>query len=159
MSVHRATFYTVKPSSRQWRVALASFALLGLADCGHISFPLNSGSESNSAAIKTGSISSMSDPQTDRDVAMTGRGIIASTLANAPETAEPTPTQLARPGIQGTIFKIVDADPKAENDCRRFSTTANTIDGVRAYSGIARPDSFDKWYVTVLQPADADPDA
>ncbi|PTW62162.1 outer membrane surface antigen [Breoghania corrubedonensis] len=159
MSVHRTTFYTDRTGWRQWRVALVSVALLGLAGCGHISFPMGKSSESDASSINTGSVASMSDPRTDRDVAVTDRGIIASTLATAPETQEPTPTQLAwanpETGNQGTIFEVVDADPKAAGSCRRFSTTANTIDGVRAYSGIACPDSFDKWHVTVLQPADA----
>ncbi|MEI2384188.1 RT0821/Lpp0805 family surface protein [Breoghania sp. JC706] len=120
---------------------------------------MSNGTESDVSAETTGSIASMNDPQTDRDVAVTDRGIIASTLATAPQTVEPTPTQLAwanpETGNQGTIFEVVDADPKDAGGCRRFSTTANTIDGVRAYSGIACPDSFDKWHVTVLQPADA----
>ncbi len=163
MSGQRATFYTLRTGWRQWRLAVAAMGVLALAGCGHISFPMSDTSETGTSQIRTASIDGMETPDSDSEIVATDRGVIASTLASAPAVEGPeasvSPTQLAwvnpETGNQGTIFEIVDADPKGVHGCRKFSTTANTIEGVRAYSGIACPDSFDKWHVTVLQPADA----
>lgn len=158
MKDFRATFYTVRSGMRQWRRFAAVGLLAGLAGCSQISFPIAT-SDTEQPVNMTGTVIGMQDEAADRDVAATDRGIIASTLASAPTSDEPAPTQLAwvnpETGNQGTIFEIVDADPKQAGGCRRFTTTANTIEGVRNYSGIACPDSFDTWHVTVLQPADA----
>ncbi len=163
MSGQHATFYTLRTGWRQRRLAVAAIGLLALAGCGHISFPMGETAETKATALKTASIKGTETPESESEVVETDRGVIASTLASAPadKTAEASPsaTQLAwvnpETGNQGTIFEIVDADPKGIHGCRKFSTTANTIEGVRAYSGIACPDSFDKWHVTVLKPADA----
>lgn len=161
MNGNRVVFYSVEGLRRQGRRFVAAAAFATLAGCGQISFPLTSTSDSAPPLQPigmTGSIASVNETTAERDVVSTDRGIIATALAAAPSSSE-TPTQLAwvnpETGNQGTIFEVVDSDPKGNGGCRKFSTTANTIEGVRAYSGVACPDSFRKWHVTVLKPADA----
>ncbi|PVB63203.1 pyridoxamine 5'-phosphate oxidase [Labrenzia sp. 011] len=111
--------------------------------------------------LLTGSIESSSDVAY-ADIDDEDRKVIAENLdAIAPElTAGTTIEDLTLPwlnaisGNSGTLSKL-DASSLGETGCVSFETTANTIAGIKLYSGTACRDVVKKFAVTTLSVADA----
>lgn len=158
-----STIYSQSCRMRQCRSAVAALAVaalsaFALAGCSAISIPLGDAagtSDVNAPIDLTGNISDSAV----YDVAPGDRQQIAAMLpAGLDETTAVLPLSWSNPdtGNSGTITDIVQADPQGTRGCARFTTSANTIEGLRNYTGMACPDSFATWHVTVLQRVDAD---
>ncbi|AXS39601.1 RT0821/Lpp0805 family surface protein [Breoghania sp. L-A4] len=145
---------------RQYRCALSGLAIAALAagalaGCAGIAIPLGGAagtSDVNAPIDLTGNIGNTAD----LDVTLSDRRRIVEALPENPADAETmVPLAWANPetGNRGTITELFEADPAGNRGCARFTTSANTIEGLRNYTGMACPDSFNKWHVTVLEPA------
>lgn len=133
---------------------------LTLGGCSQISVPMGS-NDVDTPTLLTGSIPSSSDIAYS-DISPEDRKIIAENLDAAdPElTADSQAGALNLPwlnalsGNSGTLSNI-DASSLGETGCISFKTTANTIAGIKLYSGTACRDVTQKFNVTTLSVADA----
>ena len=168
MNASVATIYSPSGGIRQCRsahgrltlgrLALAVMTVFALSGCSAISIPLGEAtgtSDMNAPIDLTGSISDT----TDLDVGPDDRRYIAAVVPA--HIADPTDQALlswSNPdtGNSGTIIEIVPADPNGIRGCARFTTSANTFAGLRNYTGMACPDSFKAWHVTLLERVEID---
>jgi len=127
---------------------------LGLSACSGVSVPLGS-DDVETPLLITGSIESDSDVAY-ADIDKRDREIISLTLDSA--TIDPadavTPGETLvwtnpESGNSGTISDVNTAS-LAENGCLDFSTTANTIAGIKIYRGTACRDISKRLVVTAL---------
>ncbi len=138
-------------------LVIATLAASALAGCAGIAIPLSGAdgtSDINAPIDLTGNIGNTAD----LDVTMSDRQRIVAVLPENPTEADSVvPLAWVNPetGNRGTITELVEADPAGNRGCARFTTSANTIEGLRNYTGMACPDSFNNWHVTVLEPADS----
>ncbi len=132
----------------------------GLGGCSHVSVPIGADNVDTPTLI-TGSLTTSADVAFS-DVNADDRGIIAENLdAIAPRLADGQPVDaLSLPwlnaisGNSGTMSDINTAI-LAETGCVTFKTTANTIAGIKLYTGTACRDVRQKFAVTDLSVADA----
>ncbi len=152
--------YTAGKSKFQpYAVTLLLGATL-LASCTHVTVPTGSNDVSAPTLI-TGSIESSSDIAYS-DVSDDDRAIIADNLDAARVVIEngPAAAALELPwlnslsGNSGTVSHI-DTSVLQETGCVSFKTTANTIAGIKLYSGTACRDVERNFSVTTLSVADA----
>jgi len=133
---------------------------LALGGCSQISVPMGSNNV-DTPTLLTGSIPSSSDVAYS-DISEEDRQIIAENLnAAGPDLAAgSSPDGLVLPwlnsvsGNSGTLSDI-DTASLGETGCLSFLTTANTIAGIKLYSGTACRDVTRKFAVTTLSVADA----
>ncbi|WP_208987305.1 RT0821/Lpp0805 family surface protein [Roseibium marinum] len=131
-----------------------------LGGCSMVSMPMGSNNV-DTPTLLTGSIASSSDVAY-ADINNDDRQIIAENLdAIGPELAAgSTAEDLTLPwlnaisGNSGTLSKL-DTATLGETGCLSFETTANTIAGIKLYSGTACRDVVQKFAVTTLSVADA----
>ncbi|WP_417685197.1 RT0821/Lpp0805 family surface protein [Roseibium sp.] len=163
---HRHT-YTARLTKIQSLAAPALSLVLLAGGCGQISMPLGS-ADVETPLVLTGSIPSASDVAF-ADVGEDDRKIIAMTLdavtaADGPEPAaysESAADENSRlawtnqeSGNSGRISEI-DKTGLAETGCVAFKTTANTIAGLKIYSGSACRDISSRMTITSLAAGDA----
>ncbi|MET1414160.1 RT0821/Lpp0805 family surface protein [Roseibium sp. HPY-6] len=152
--------YTVRRNKIQSLVGLLLLLGCCLAGCARVTVPIGSNNV-ETPTVLTGSIPSPTD-QAYADVDADDRAVIAENLdtfaPSANETAADQEVLLSwlNPisGNSGTLTKI-DVDNLGETGCLSFETTANTIAGIRLYSGTACRDITQKFAVTALSVADA----
>ncbi|WP_299811421.1 RT0821/Lpp0805 family surface protein [uncultured Roseibium sp.] len=152
--------YTVGNIKIQFFVAVLVVFGQALGGCSMVSMPMGS-NNSDSPTLLTGSIGSSTDVAY-ADINSDDRKIIAENLdAIGPELAAgSTAEDLTLPwlndisGNSGTLSKL-DTATLGETGCLSFETTANTIAGIKLYSGTACRDLAQKFAVTTLSVADA----
>lgn len=137
-------------------------ALLGslIAGCAQVTVPIGSNNV-DTPTVLTGSIPSSTD-QAYTDVNAEDRAVIAENLDSLDQTldnydaGQDVLLSWLNPisGNSGTVTSI-KADGLTETGCLSFQTTANTIAGIRLYSGTACRDISQKFAVTALSVADA----
>lgn len=140
------------------QLAVAIMTVIALSGCSAISIPLGEAtgtSDMNAPIDLTGTIAK----PTDLDVGPDDRSYIAAAIPA--HMADPTDQALlswSNPdtGNSGTIAEITPADPNGIRGCARFTTSANTFAGLRNYTGMACPDSFKTWHVTLLERVEID---
>ncbi|MCX2723687.1 RT0821/Lpp0805 family surface protein [Roseibium salinum] len=144
---------------QQFAAVLLPLGLV-LGGCSQFSVPVGSNNV-DTPTLLTGSIPSSSDVAYS-DISVEDRKIIAENLDVAgPQLAETgqadalsLPWLNAVSGNSGTLTNI-DSASLGETGCVFFKTTANTIAGIKLYSGTACRDVTQKFSVTTLSVADA----
>ncbi|NRG19681.1 pyridoxamine 5'-phosphate oxidase [Rhizobiales bacterium] len=162
--------YTAKNMMRQFRFAqirrgrfrcgLRVGALIAsagmLAACG--SMPAHIGSDDVTSPLDlTGSIDGAHNTA-DADIGIDDRKAIAFALAVGPTSvSRPAAFTWSNPvsGNSGTIISLKEESVPFGTECSRFETTANTIGGVRAYTGLACRDANTNWTIVDLRAKDA----
>ncbi|MFD1695157.1 RT0821/Lpp0805 family surface protein [Roseibium aestuarii] len=154
--------YTPFKAKIQWLSLVALFAGSLTGGCSQISVPLGS-SDVETPMVLTGSLPSSSD-QAFADIEDGDRAVITATLAqiiDAPEPSSamaygagaPAPQRFSwtnpLTGNSGSLSGI-DQSQAESTGCVAFKTTANTIAGVRLYSGIACKDVRQQLTITSL---------
>ncbi|MDR3372301.1 MAG: RT0821/Lpp0805 family surface protein [Ancalomicrobiaceae bacterium] len=124
-----------------------SLLAFGLAGCGNIH--LFSG-DVTGATVQTGILSYAGSDHSDWD-------IIRAAVAKAPET--PLEARIAwqntSTGDTGTISDIAKATREPGSNCRAFSSTIVSVDGVRLYSAEICRSVMDTWEFAKIEPADS----
>ncbi|WP_208985949.1 RT0821/Lpp0805 family surface protein [Labrenzia sp. OB1] len=152
--------YTAGNIKIQLFVAILVIFGQALGGCSMVSMPMGS-NNIDSPTLLTGSIGSSSDVAY-ADINDDDRQIIAENLdAIGPELAAGnTAEDLTLPwlnavsGNSGTLSKLETAS-LGDTGCLSFETTANTIAGIKLYSGTACRDVAQKFAVTTLSVSDA----
>ncbi|MES0879990.1 RT0821/Lpp0805 family surface protein [Roseibium sp. SCP14] len=152
--------YTPGYGKVQHFVAIALALGVSLGGCSQVSVPMGSNNV-DTPTILTGSISSSTDIAYS-DINAGDRNSIAENLdaIGADLVANNDVRDLSlhwlnsSSGNSGTLTNI-DTAPLAETGCVSFLTTANTIAGIKLYSGTACRDITQKFTVTTLSVADA----
>jgi len=140
-------------------IATLAFASV-VAGCARVNVPIGSNNV-DTPTVLTGSVSSSAD-QAYSDISAEDRSIIAENLdtldtalsASDAEESAVLSWQNPTSGNSGTLTDL-NADSLGETGCVSFKTTANTIAGIRLYSGTACRDITQKFSVTTLSVADA----
>lgn len=135
-------------------VLIASTCML--AACG--SMPTHVGSDDLTSPLDlTGSIDGAQNAA-DTDIGADDRKAIAFALAAGPASvSRPAAFTWSNPvsGNSGTILSLKEESVPFGTECSRFETTANTIAGVRAYTGLACRDANTNWTIVDLRAKDA----
>ncbi|WP_428669495.1 RT0821/Lpp0805 family surface protein [Roseibium sp.] len=131
-----------------------------VSGCSQIEVPVGSNNV-DTPTILTGSIQSSTDiaysdiSAEDRSAISRNLDVIAPNLDNGTVTATLTlPWLNPLSGNSGTLSDI-DGTSLSETGCVSFRTTANTIAGIKLYSGTACRDVTQRFAVTGLAVADA----
>ena len=156
----RMRSYTLKCNKIQPFVGFAGLLGCLLAGCAQVTVPVGSNNV-DTPTVLTGSIPSTTD-QAYSDVDAEDRAVIAENLDTLGpslikgDTDEDVLLSWLNPisGNSGTVTSI-DAGGLGETGCLSFQTTANTIAGIRLYSGTACRDISQKFAITALSVADA----
>lgn len=158
--MHHMRSYTSVKIKIQYLVAVL-FSLGGfLGGCSHVTVPIGSNNV-DAPTVITGSIPSSSDIAYS-DVNESDRKIIAENLdaigvvlkADGDVQTISLPWLNSSSGNSGTVSNI-DTTALGETGCLSFQTTANTIAGIKLYSGTACRDVTQSFAVTTLTVADA----
>ncbi|WP_417708470.1 RT0821/Lpp0805 family surface protein [Roseibium aggregatum] len=152
--------YTAGHMKIQPLAALCVALATALGGCSQFSVPMGS-NNIDSPTLLTGSIPSASDVAY-ADINEDDRSVIAQNLDTiGPDLTAGKPTDALSltwlnsiSGNSGTLSSI-NASTFSETDCLGFKTTANTIVGIKLYSGTACRDVTQKFAVTSLNVADA----
>ncbi|WP_209001133.1 RT0821/Lpp0805 family surface protein [Stappia sp. BW2] len=152
--------YTAEHIKIQPFAALCLAIATALGGCSQISVPVGS-NNIDSPTLLTGSIPSVSDVAY-ADINDDDRSVIAENLDTiSPDLAAGKPIDSLSltwlnsiSGNSGTLSSI-NASSFSETGCLGFKTTANTIVGIKLYSGTACRDVTQKFAVTSLNVADA----
>jgi len=134
------------------KVWLCAALGLGLAACGQVTVPLGS-ADVETPMLLTGSIPSTADIAY-ADIGPTDRLFIAQALSGGLTSGADTASALIpwtnpESGNSGTLSGI-DTATLDQTGCLGFSTTANTIAGVRIYKGTACRNASSRLLVTEL---------
>ncbi len=158
--MYRMRSYTAGDTKFQHFVTILLALAPVLAGCSQIEVPVGSNNV-DTPTLLTGSIPSSMDIAYS-DISEEDRGVIArnldgigSDLGNNTVAATLTlPWLNDVSGNSGTLSNI-DADSLEDTGCVSFRTTANTIAGIKLYSGTACRDVTQKFAVTGLAVSDA----
>ncbi len=158
--MYRMRSYTAGHIKIQPLAALCMAIATALGGCSQLSVPVGS-NNIDSPTVLTGSIPSASDVayadinEDDRSVIAQNLDTISQDLAAGKPTHALSLTWLnAISGNSGTLSNI-NASTYGETGCLGFQTTANTIVGIKLYSGTACRDITQKFAVTSLTVAEA----
>lgn len=158
--MYRMRSYTPAHGKVQHFVAITLLLGLTLGGCSQVSVPMGSNNV-DTPTILTGSISSSTDiaysdiNASDRSVIAQNLDAVGSELVASSDVLGLTlPWLNDSSGNSGTLTNI-DTGPLSETGCVSFLTTANTIAGIKLYSGTACRDITQKFTVTTLSVADA----
>lgn len=150
-------FVRIRPG--QFRLAMRFGACLAfsgmLAACGSMPSPVGS-DDVTSPLDLTGSIDGAQNAA-NADIGVDDRKAIAFALAAGPTSvSRPAAFTWSNPvsGNSGTIISLTEESVPFGTECSRFETTANTIGGVRAYTGLACRDANTNWTIVDLRPKD-----
>ncbi len=152
--------YTLRRGKIHPLVAAASLLSICLAGCAQVTVPMGSNNV-DTPTVLTGSIPSPSD-EAYSDVNAEDRAVIAEnldTLSGELDLSEESQNVMLSwlnpvSGNSGTLTKIETGTFDATG-CLSFHTTANTIAGIRLYSGTACRDITRRFAVTALSVTDA----
>lgn len=154
--VYRMRSYTAGNIKIQHLVLAMGCAGLLLGGCSQVSVPMGS-NDVDTPTVITGSITSSTDVAYS-DISLEDREVIAQNLdviepellAGDDATAGLTlPWLNSLSGNSGTLSSI-NSEIFGQTGCVNFKTTANTIAGIKLYSGTACRDISEKFAVTAL---------
>ncbi|WP_209015749.1 RT0821/Lpp0805 family surface protein [Roseibium sp. RKSG952] len=141
--------------------ALAGGAFLALGGCAQVSVPLAS-ADVRTPLVISGHLGGAQDTAF-ADIDPIDRQMIAATLSGMISTGPETGYRAAdapssgwinpESGNSGTISKV-GTQTLASTGCLTFTTTANTIEGVRLYQGSACQNASSQLTVTALRSAE-----
>jgi 17 kDa outer membrane surface antigen len=157
--MHRMRSYTAGNIKIQYLIA-GLFCLGVLGGCSHVTVPMGANNVDTPTVI-TGTIPSSTDIAYS-DINDGDRRIIAENLdaigvvlkADSEVQNVSLPWLNSLSGNSGTLSNI-DTAALGETGCLSFQTTANTIAGIKLYSGTACRDISQSFAVTTLSVADA----
>ncbi len=142
--------YIAIRSLRHTLLCAAIVATGFLAGCGSISFPMGS-NDVEAPLDLTGSIDGIQN-SADLDISPEDRAVIAKTISAAPAGVTSTLAWSSHiSGNSGTITALAPDTGSSGTGCRSFETTANTVTGIRTYTGIVCRDLRKVWTVVELQ--------
>lgn len=158
--MHHMRSYTAGHIKIQHFVATVFCFSVFLGGCSHVTVPMGA-SNIDTPTVITGSIPSSTDiaysdvNEDDRKIIAENLDKLGSGLTPPSISAELSVHWLnALSGNSGTLSQI-DTATLSETGCLSFQTTANTIAGIKLYSGTACRDITQKFSVTTLTVADA----
>lgn len=158
--MYRMRSYTARRIKIQPFAAVLFVVGAAVAGCSQVSVPVGSNNV-DTPTILTGSIASTTDEaysdinQDDRSIIAENLDVIGPDLTASRDTNGLTlPWLNSVSGNSGTLSSIVTSDLN-ETGCLSFKTTANTITGIKLYSGTACRDVTQKFAVTTLSVAGA----